>query len=79
MRTPRDITAKDLIKVLKPFGYEVIRQKRSHIRIKTEINGVHQETIPNHQPIKIGTLNAILNNIAEHFDMTREELIEQLF
>ncbi len=79
MKIPRDITANDLLKVLKSFGYEIVRQKGSHIRIKTELNGEHYETIPNHKPIKIGTLNGILNNIAEHFDMTKEELIEKLF
>ncbi len=79
MKTPRDITANDLINALKLFGYQVVRQKGSHIRIKTELNGEHSETIPNHKPIKIGTLNGILNSIAEHFDMTKEELIEKLF
>ena len=79
MKTPRDITANDLLKALKSFGYEIIRQKGSHIRIKTELNGEHSETIPNHKPIKIGTLNGILNSIAEHFDMTKDELIEKLF
>jgi predicted RNA binding protein YcfA (HicA-like mRNA interferase family) len=79
MKTPRDITANDLLKALKVIGYEVVRQKGSHIRIKTELNGGHYETIPNHKPIKIGTLSDILNNIAEHFDMTKEELMEKLF
>ena len=79
MKIPRDITANDLLKALKSFGYEIVRQKGSHIRIKTEMNGEHYETIPNHKPIKIGTLSGILNNIAEHFDMTKEELMEQIF
>ena len=79
MKIPRDVTANDLLKVLKLFGYEIVRQKGSHIRIKTELNGEHYETIPNHKPIKIGTLSGILNNIAEHFDMTKEELMEQIF
>ena len=79
MKIPRDITANDLLKALKSFGYEIVRQKGSHIRIKTELNGEHYETIPNHKPIKIGTLSGILHNIAEHFDMTKEELMEQIF
>ena len=79
MKTPRDTTANDLLKSLKSFGYEIVRQKGSHIRIKTELNGEHYETIPNHKPFKIGTLSGILNNIAEHFDMTKEELMEQIF
>jgi hypothetical protein len=34
---------------------------------------------PNHSPIKIGTLSAILRDIENHFDVTREELLTQLF
>jgi predicted RNA binding protein YcfA (HicA-like mRNA interferase family) len=78
MKIPRDLTAYDLIKFLKPLGYEIIRQKGSHIRIMTQQNGEHQETIPNHKPIKIGTLNSILGNIADHFDITKEELMERI-
>jgi predicted RNA binding protein YcfA (HicA-like mRNA interferase family) len=78
MKIPRDLTAHDLIKFLKPLGYEIIRQKGSHIRIMTQQNGEHQETIPNHKPIKIGTLNSILGNIADHFDITKEELMERI-
>ncbi len=43
------------------------------------MNGDHAETIPNHDPIKIGTLNKILNNIAEHFEITKEDLVNRLF
>ncbi len=68
MKIPRNLTGVDLIKRLKPFGYEVTRQTGSHIRIQTMQNGQHYETIPRHDPIKIGTLNNILKNIAEHVD-----------
>ena len=43
------------------------------------MNGEHSETIPNHYPLKIGTLNKILKNIAEHFGITKEELLAKLF
>lgn len=79
MRIPRNITGAELLKLLRKFGYEEVRQKGSHIRIYTPLNGGHSETIPNHSPIKIGTLNHILSNIAEHFDISKEELIEKLF
>ena len=59
MRIPKDITGTELIKLLKPFGYEIVRQSGSHIRIKTLQNGEHAATIPNHNPLKIGTLNNI--------------------
>lgn len=67
------------MKLLKPFGYEAIRQTRSHIRIETLQNGHHCETIPRHDPLKIGTLHAILKNIADHFDLMKEGLAKQLF
>lgn len=79
MRIPKNITGLELIKLLQPFGYEVIRQTGSHVRIRTLQNGEHSETIPNHNPIKIGTLNNILKNVAEHFDITKEDLIYNLF
>ncbi|RDB05053.1 type II toxin-antitoxin system HicA family toxin [Runella aurantiaca] len=79
MKIPRDITGVELVRLLKKLDYEVVRQTDSHIRIRTEVKGQHQETIPNHIPIKIGTLNAILNNISSHFGLTKEQLIAILF
>lgn len=67
------------MKILAVLGYVAVRQTGSHIRIKTERNGDHAETIPNHDPIKIGTLNKILSNIAEHFEISKEELVNKLF
>ena len=78
MRTPRDLSASDLEKALKGLGYEKTRQKGSHIRFTTNLDGEHHETIPNHDPIKIGTLSAILKSIANHHRMTVSELMEQL-
>jgi predicted RNA binding protein YcfA (HicA-like mRNA interferase family) len=49
---PRDLTGKELIKRLKSLGYHPIRQSGSHIRIQTDKNGTHSETIPNHAPLK---------------------------
>jgi hypothetical protein len=36
-------------------------------------------TIPNHNPIRIGTLSDILKEIATHLDMSKEELIKKIF
>jgi predicted RNA binding protein YcfA (HicA-like mRNA interferase family) len=78
MKLPRDISASDLIKYLKRFGYEPTRQTGSHIRLSTIEFGQHHITIPNHNPIKVGTLSAILSSIAEHRGITKDELITQL-
>jgi predicted RNA binding protein YcfA (HicA-like mRNA interferase family) len=79
MKLPRDISGQDLIRKLKQFGYEQTRQNGSHIRLTTQINGEHHVTIPNHDPLRIGTLSAILVLIAEHFNITRDDLLDQLF
>jgi predicted RNA binding protein YcfA (HicA-like mRNA interferase family) len=79
MRLPRDLTGKKLAKIVEVLGYRIERQTGSHIRLTTSKNGEHHITIPNHSPIKIGTLNAILKDIANHFDTTREDLIDKLF
>ena len=79
MELPKNLTGAELIKKLGMYGYEITRQKGSHIRIKTVENGVHSETIPNHNPLKIGTLSKILKNIAEHLNISKDELIQELF
>ena len=79
MRLPRDLTGKKFAKMVEVLGYRIERQTGSHIRLTTTKNGEHHVTIPNHSPIKLGTLNAILKDIANHFETTREDLIDQLF
>lgn len=49
------------------------------MRLTTERGGTHHVTIPKHTPLKIGTLSAILGDIADHFGQTREDLIRELF
>jgi hypothetical protein len=35
--------------------------------------------IPNHDPLKVGSLAGILNSVAAHLDISRDELIQRLF
>ena len=79
MKIPRDLTGGELIKKLKKVGYLTSRQSGSHIRLTTNLNGEHHVTIPNHNPLKIGTLSGILNEVALHLKITRDELLHQLF
>jgi predicted RNA binding protein YcfA (HicA-like mRNA interferase family) len=75
MKLPRDIDANQLAQALKKLGYQATRQIGSHIRLTTQENGGHNITVPNHSPIKVGTLNAILRDVGEHFDVSREQLL----
>lgn len=79
MKLSRNIDAPQLVKALQKFGYETTRQSGSHIRLTTQQNGQHHITIPNHDPLKIGTLNAILTDVAQHLGVSKQELIERLF
>lgn len=79
MKLPRDISGSELAQALKKLGYEVTRQTGSHMRLTTQQNGKHQVTVPNHNPVKIGTLSSILVEVAQHFKINREELADRLF
>ena len=79
MKLPRDLTGLQLVKNLELLGYLITRQTGSHIRVTTLQGGEHHLTIPPHNPLKIGTLSALLNDIAQHFNLTRDELLSRLF
>lgn len=79
MRVPRDLSGADLVKRLGRMGYCVTRQAGSHIRLTSTVLGVHHITIPNHDPLRLGTLAAILAGVAAHHGLTRDELIQRLF
>ena len=46
---------------------------------KDHTHGQHHITIPLHDPLRVGTLNAILKDVAEHAGLTRDEVAETLF
>ncbi len=79
MRLPRDVSGDDLAQALKGYGYVVTRQTGSHMRLTTLEKGEHHVTIPRHDPLRIGTLAAILSDVAEHLGMARQELTGRLF
>jgi len=66
VKLPRDIDARQLVKALATLGYRVARQTGSHIRLTCIAPESHSVTVPNHSPLKPGTLNAILGEIAAH-------------
>lgn len=79
MRLPRDVSGSEPAAILKQLGYEVTRPTGSHMRLTTEQNGAHHLTIPKHSSIRVGTLRSILNEIADHFELSKDDLHKQLF
>jgi predicted RNA binding protein YcfA (HicA-like mRNA interferase family) len=79
MKLPRDLSGPDLAKVLRTLGYEVTRQTGSHIRLTTMQRGEHHVTVPDHAPLRVGTLAGILADVAAHFEASRDDLTSKLF
>lgn len=79
MKLPRDLSGDDLAKLLSRFGYAVTRQTGSHLRLTTDRNGEHHISIPRHASLRVGTLAAILADVATHLKLTRDQLTDELF
>ena len=78
-KLPRDLAGSDLVKALGRVGYRVTRQTGSHVRLTTEHPSQHHITIPAHDPLKLGTLAAILGDVAQNLHFDRDELLERRF
>jgi predicted RNA binding protein YcfA (HicA-like mRNA interferase family) len=78
MKLPRDISGVQMARELEKLGYTVSRQTGSHMRLTTQQNGEHHITIPAHDPLRIGTLNAILREVSTHHRLSRDELLRRI-
>jgi predicted RNA binding protein YcfA (HicA-like mRNA interferase family) len=57
------ISGEDLIRVLRKFGYEIARQKGSHVRLRNEAEPQRLPvTVPLHKELAPGTLKSILSD-----------------
>ena len=73
------VSSKKILSLFKKNGYEIVRQKGSHIRLeKVTPAGTHKITIPNHDPIAKGMLNDILNKLSVWNQIPKKNLIEEL-
>ena len=79
MRLPRDVSGDELARALGDLGYRVTRQTGSHLRLTTLEGGEHHVTVTRHTALRVGTLAAILGDVAAHCGSTREALVERLF
>ena len=79
MKIPRDVSGAFLANRLKTLGYSITRQTGSHMRLTTLQNGEHHISVPAHSPLKVGTLSAVLTDVALHFGITKEALLNKLF
>ena len=73
MRLPRDLSGKELAQALGAFGYRITRQTGSHLRLTTTDHGEHHVTVPQHDPLRVGTLAGILTDHSQELVKNKKE------
>lgn len=77
MKLPRNLRGEDLVKHLcKHWEYTKVHQAGSHIILQTEQPISHRIAVPAHHPLKIGTLNAIVSDVAAHKNARKEDVLK---
>ncbi|MDD3159843.1 MAG: type II toxin-antitoxin system HicA family toxin [Candidatus ainarchaeum sp.] len=68
-----NLSGQEILKILKKYDYELDHQTGSHLIIRQKNEPHRRLTIPNHNPVSIGTLNAIIKQSG----LTREEFLKK--
>jgi predicted RNA binding protein YcfA (HicA-like mRNA interferase family) len=77
---PRDISGERLIRLLARYGYAPSRQTGSHVILTSTLMGPDGHvSVPLHNPIRVGTLAAILGIVARYLERPRDEVRRELF
>ena len=79
MKIPRDVSGAHLAGILcRRWQYSKVHQSGSHIILET-FQPTHQRiSIPDHDPLRLGTFTSILRVVAQHKGVTRGALIASL-
>ena len=73
------MTGAQMVRALSKLGYLPTRQTGSHVRLTCQLPAQHHVTVPLHDPLRIGTLAAVLTAVADAHGLTRDELLQRLF
>ena len=79
MRLPRDLAGAELVRILcKQYGYRQVNREGSHIILQVETPRHHRLAVPDHHPLRLGTLNAILRAVAATQGVEKEDIMRRL-
>ncbi|HWX19969.1 MAG TPA: type II toxin-antitoxin system HicA family toxin [Candidatus Binatia bacterium] len=68
-----------MVKALcRDWGYLQVHQEGSHIILQTDSPGHQRLSIPNHNPLRVGTLNSIVRVVAAHKGVDRQAVFDSL-
>jgi predicted RNA binding protein YcfA (HicA-like mRNA interferase family) len=79
MKLPRDLSGRDLISALcRRWGYVEVNQVGSHVILQAAEPSPHRIAVPAHKAVRIGTLNGILKDVANHKGVDRQAILDSL-
>jgi len=79
MKLPRDISGRHLVRSLcRQWGYRQVHQVGSHIILQTDLPEHHRLSVPDHTPLRLGTLISILRAVAQAKKVDREAILNSL-
>ena len=69
----RRLSAKDVLRTLKSFGFEVVATRGSHAKLRRFNAAGHRETltVPLHKELDLGTIQAIFRQAAKFIPESR--------
>jgi len=74
----KKLSGKEVISILNQFGFEVINQRGSYVKLRRIREDMKQTLlIPNHKVIDTGTLRAIVRQAGKY--IPTEDLIQQFY
>jgi len=79
MKLPRDLSGEKMVKHLcRHWEYRQVHQVGSHVILETSSPGHQRIAVPEHHPLRVGTLNAILSAVAAHKGVTKEDVLKDI-
>jgi predicted RNA binding protein YcfA (HicA-like mRNA interferase family) len=79
MKLPRDLRGEDLVQhLIRRWAYKKVHQVGSHIILQTQEPLPQRIAVPEHNPLRVGTLNSILAAVAAHKNVSKEDILKGL-
>ena len=80
MKLPRDLSGTEVARRLaRHYGYRVTRSRGSHMTVTLTARGQeHQVTVPRHRDVRIGTLDAIIADVAAFLCLPKQVVRDTL-